>query len=160
MERPIDPSLIAPCGANCAVCMAFLRTERHCPGCRAVSRTKSQACITCRMKNCVELKKGGLTYCCECSKFPCARVRHIDKRYRTRYGSSMIDNLRTIKEQGIKSLLLQQKKKYTCTACGGTICIHRGYCMACKKVRYTHAGTEKAQEILKRNQRDSAPRGG
>jgi competence CoiA-like predicted nuclease len=65
----------------------------------------------------------------------------------------MIENLRMISELGIRALLKQQREKYTCTVCGGTICIHRGYCMTCHKIHSTHAGTIKAQEVLRRNLR-------
>lgn len=27
-------SLIAPCGMNCSICMAYLREKNKCPGCR------------------------------------------------------------------------------------------------------------------------------
>ena len=37
-------------------------------------------------------------YCYECDGFPCARVKRLDKRYRTKYEMSMIENLEYIRD--------------------------------------------------------------
>jgi hypothetical protein len=35
---PVDENaLIAPCGMNCGVCMAYLREKNKCPGCRLIN---------------------------------------------------------------------------------------------------------------------------
>lgn len=62
-------------------------------------------------------------------------MKHLDKRYRTRYGMSVIDNLEIIKNAGIDEFLAHEKLKWTCSACGGTICIHKGLCINCSRVK-------------------------
>jgi hypothetical protein len=60
-------------------------------------------------------------------------MKHLDKRYRTNYNMSMIENLENIKEFGIRTFLRAEKKKWTCSECGGTICVHKGFCYSCGK---------------------------
>jgi rubrerythrin len=49
---------------------------------------------------------------------------------------SMIENLDHINKLGILSFIENEKIKWTCPVCGGTICVHRGFCYSCgtKKV--------------------------
>jgi ribosomal protein S27AE len=56
---------------------------------------------------------------------------HFDKRYRTRYKMSMIENLGTISASGIGRFLASEKVKWTCSKCGGIICVHKGLCSNC-----------------------------
>jgi hypothetical protein len=56
---------------------------------------------------------------------------HLDKRYRTRYKMSMIENLETIRDFGIRRFLLSEKAKWTCPKCDGIICVHKGHCSNC-----------------------------
>jgi hypothetical protein len=70
---------------------------------------------------------------CDCDRFPCLRLKQLDKRYRTKYGMSMLDNLAAIKKEGIRKFIKAQKKKYTCNKCGAAICVHRGICLRCDK---------------------------
>jgi len=72
-------------------------------------------------------------YCFECEKFPCNNLEHLDKRYRTKYNMSMIENLENIKEFGVRTFLGTENQKWTCPECGGTICVHKGYCQSCGK---------------------------
>ncbi len=36
MESQNNFSIIAPCGMNCSICMAYLRGKNKCPGCRGI----------------------------------------------------------------------------------------------------------------------------
>jgi hypothetical protein len=127
-----NAKLIAPCGMNCGVCMAYLREKNKCPGCRGNNENKSISCVRCIIKNCRILKQNKLGFCSEkCKKYPCIRLRNLDKRYRTKYNMSMIENLENIKTKGIKKFLKNQKIKYTCSKCNGTICVHRSFCINC-----------------------------
>ena len=128
--------MIAPCGINCVTCMAYLRDKNKCPGCRADDENKSKSVINCKIRNCNELTDKNLKYCCECSMYPCSKINHIDKRYKTKYFMSMIENLDNIKNQGIKKFMKNEKIRWTCTQCGGIICVHRGYCYNCKKIYF------------------------
>jgi hypothetical protein len=126
-------SLIAPCGMNCGICMAYLREKKKCPGCRENNENKSLSCLNCKIKNCNELNKNNIRFCFKCKYFPCERIKHIDKRYRTKYKMSMIENLENINKFGVRELNKNEKIRWTCSQCGGTICVHRGYCYTCGK---------------------------
>ena len=126
-------SLIAPCGMNCSVCMAFLREKNKCLGCRAPDMGKSVSILRCRIKNCESIKSGNIKFCISCDSFPCKRLKDLDKRYRTKYHMSMIENLGNIKRLGIRAFLKREKMRWQCSACGGTVCVHRGYCFGCGK---------------------------
>ncbi len=130
----ITPFLIAPCGMNCGLCMAYLREKKHCPGCKGDDAQKSSiSCVRCGIKNCESLKdiKSGL--CVDCAQFPCARIKHIDKRYRTKYGMSMIENLETIQSLGMNVFVKKERVRWTCSKCGGILCVHKGTCVNCGK---------------------------
>jgi len=129
----IKSKLIAPCGMNCAVCMGrLLRDKNKCPGCRENNINKSRNCVKCVIVNCGNLKKIGSKYCSEeCNYFPCKRLIDLDKRYRTKYNMSMLENLKNIKELGIRRFVKNEKDRWSCRECGGIICVHRGYCIEC-----------------------------
>ncbi len=123
--------LIAPCGMNCALCYAYQRTKNHCPGCRIESDTKNISCVNCRIKNCKNLNNPGKSFCYECESFPCNLLKHLDKRYRTKYKMSMIENLEYIKMNGLKKFIHNENKKWACNICGENICVHKGSCLNC-----------------------------
>lgn len=122
--------LIAPCGMNCCICAAYLRKKNKCPGC-GIEANKPLTRVMCKVKTCETLTENKLTFCYECENFPCKNLKHLDKRYRTRYSMSMIENLENIKKLGIEEFLRNEKVKWTCTECGGTICVHKGNCYSC-----------------------------
>jgi Protein of unknown function (DUF3795) len=127
----IATELIAPCGMNCRLCVAFVREKNTCPGCRRGGRADSQYCVTCAIKNCEKLKATGAKYCFRCENFPCARLKRLDKRYRTRYGMSMIENLTCIRDRGIRHFIRNEKERRACPECGALICVHRPQCLSC-----------------------------
>jgi hypothetical protein len=126
-----DKSLIAPCGINCGTCMAYLRDKNKCLGCRMDFESKRKSCLECKIKNCDFFSKTNSNFCYECDEFPCERIKHIDKRYRTKYKTSLIQNLVSIKENGIESFLKQEVKKWKCPNCGSTLSVHRDNCLFC-----------------------------
>ena len=127
-----DKYLIAPCGMNCGTCMAYLREKNKCPGCRIISDDKAISVKTCSVTKCICLANTKSKFCYECVKYPCKRIKQLDKRYRTKYGTSFIENLLMIKENGIDSFLDFESKRRTCTNCGSTLCVHRNFCLTCK----------------------------
>ena len=131
MKRALDAQLIAPCGMNCGICMAYLREKNKCHGCRAADTNKKVTVIRCKIKNCEDVQKGKVKFCFECEK-PCARLKQLDKRYRTKYDMSMLENLAFIKNNGIDAFIVQQTEKYKCPKCGGVICVHRKKCYDCQ----------------------------
>lgn len=135
MTKTIPTNLVAPCGMNCRLCLGYIREKNRCPGCRKINSQdseKSKYRNRCRIKNCEELSKSGAKYCSEkCGKFPCARLKQLEKRYRTKYGMSMIENLKMIDEFGIRHFIRNEKSKWTCPECGELICVHRPACLSC-----------------------------
>jgi hypothetical protein len=128
----IRTTLIASCGMNCGLCSAYGRDKKACPGCRGDDSVKSKTRITCRIKNCEKIVQGRVNYCFGCDSFPCDRLNHLDKRYRTKYGMSMIDNLVNIKKVGIRQFIRNEKERWTCPECGEIICVHRPQCLSCE----------------------------
>jgi hypothetical protein len=138
LNRPkttISTTLIAPCGMNCRLCLGYIREKNTCPGCRMIDKEgnrKSEYRNRCRIRNCELIANCKIKYCSNnCGRFPCARLKQLDKRYRTRYGMSMIDNLKMINGFGIRHFIRNEKEKWLCPECGEMICVHRPVCLSC-----------------------------
>jgi hypothetical protein len=127
----IRTTLIAPCGMNCRLCRAYTRDTKACPGCRGDDSVKPKACVTCRIKNCEKIVPGRVRYCFSCDSFPCARLNHLDERYRAKYGMSMIDNLENIRQFGLRHFVRNEKGRWTCPECGELLCVHKPQCLSC-----------------------------
>ena len=127
--------LIAPCGMNCDFCMAYLRKHRKCPGCHGEDTNKSVSAVKCIIRNCEMIKISRSGFCYECIKYPCKRLKQLDKRYRTKYSMSMIENLESIKGIGLSAFIANEKERWRCRKCGGVVCVHRGYCFSCGERR-------------------------
>jgi hypothetical protein len=131
-----DENLIAPCGMNCSLCISYQFKKndlnrhgfhrKYCPGC--IPRGKN--CLF-MANSCELMRDGAVRYCYECGSFPCKRLKALDKRYRTKYGMSMIENLKSIKENGINEFMAKEKQKWSCPKCGELMCCHAGYCLCC-----------------------------
>jgi len=132
----MNEELIAPCGMNCAICSGYLAYQHdvksmgirmpYCAGCRP--RDKQCAFLK---KRCELLLADKVRYCYECDNFPCERLEHLDKRYRTHFRMSMLENLKYIKKNGIIQFLEKEQKTWVCSGCGGVICCHNGLCFDC-----------------------------
>jgi hypothetical protein len=131
LPNTTSPILIAPCGINCRLCMAYGRAKKACPGCRGDDTTKSKSCVQCKIKNCENLVSGELEYCFECGEYPCARLAHLDKRYRTKYGTSVLENLASIQENGSMDFVARENIKWACPECGQMLCMHKPQCLNC-----------------------------
>ena len=123
--------LVAACGMNCAICMAHLRERKPCPGCRTTDDDKPVTRVRCKIKTCSKLGKGGNGFCYGCDEFPCENLTRLDTRYSTKYHMSMIANLCRIKGLGMEEFLRYEAARWTCSACGGTLCLHEGKCVEC-----------------------------
>ena len=124
------PELIAPCGMNCGICQAYLREKNKCPGCRGLDKNKPRS--HCKIKTCIKLDS---KFCYACKDFPCDKLNHLDKRYRTKYDMSMIENLKFIQTDGIKQFLKHEEERWKCSNCGGVICVHNKTCITCNQIR-------------------------
>ena len=128
--------MIAPCGMNCHLCVAFQFKEmdinklgfhkKYCPGC--IPRGEN---CTFMKDSCELMAKGSIRFCYECKSFPCKRLKALDKRYHAKYHMSMIENLNIIQEFGIEEFLMKESDRWRCTECGATICCHNGLCLNC-----------------------------
>ena len=119
MPLPISNELISPCGMNCAVCRGYLRNKNKCCGCRNIGENDPVSRLNCRLRICVERKKG---FCFNCDKFPCNRLSRLDKRYRTQYGMSEIENLEYIRDLGIRKFIQREEAKWISDK--GIFCVH------------------------------------
>ena len=135
--KEFDKNLIAPCGMNCGICVAFFgytlkgeKRKHRCGGCR--SRQSRCAFIKAQ---CDKLAAHHIEYCFECADFPCENLRTLDKRYRNKYGMSMIKNLRSIQANGIERFLEDEQERWKCPNCGGTMCVHNKTCYTCNQTR-------------------------
>lgn len=124
-------SLIAPCGMNCAICYAYLRQKNSCPGCRFFNAKEPVSIAWCKIRNCEFVKDNKVKFCFECDNFPCNNLKNLDKRYRTKYNMSEIENLEYIKKNGIRKFIGKEKEWWSCTECGGIINVHKGCCSKC-----------------------------
>jgi hypothetical protein len=140
MNTPAQPicykGMIAPCGMNCGICIGHLREKKPCGGCFKVDDSnKPKYCRSCSIVNCTLLKEVDSGFCYDCEKFPCLRLKKLDKRYRTNYGMSMIENLSFIKANGLDKFVQNEEKRWVCVNCGSGLCVHRDFCLNCKAER-------------------------
>jgi len=109
----MDAGLIAPCGMNCSLCKAYLREKDRCLGCR-VDDEKPVSIMRCAVRSCAALKRKGWRFCSNrCERYPCARLKALDKRYRAKYCMSMIENLESIRKDGVRKFVKMEIKKWT-----------------------------------------------
>ena len=132
-ENMIATCLIAPCGMNCTLCAAFQRDKNKCSGCLTPDTHKSNHCLNCSIKLCEHHNPVQSVFCYDCAKFPCSRIKHIDKRYRTKYRMSMIENLNFIQNNGLEQFIINEEIKWKCADCGGLLCVHKELCLNCEK---------------------------
>jgi hypothetical protein len=143
----MEAILIAPCGMNCNIYARYLAFKNdvrkkgikgvYCTGCLPQD-------LDCHYKRqCYRLGNKLVRFCYECEEFPCARLKRLDKRYRTKYYMSMIENLYYLRDNGIEIFLKKEEEKWRCPECGGIISCHNGICYTCgleklkvKKKRY------------------------
>ncbi|NLW79396.1 MAG: DUF3795 domain-containing protein [Ruminococcaceae bacterium] len=129
MPLTIAGGLVAPCGVNCLACSAYLSVKNPCPGCRAPHEAhKRKSCQNCVKKKCAFEK--GLQWCFECSRFPCARIKDLSRRYSGHYGIDLIQNGEDARRD-MPAFLAAQRQRFLCGACGGVIDQHHGRCSDC-----------------------------
>lgn len=139
MPETIEPAMFAPCGMNCLVCYKHCYHKKPCAGCLKSDQGKPEHCRTCKIKDCIREKE--LTYCYECPSYPCKQIKSLEKSYNTRYHTSLMENSKAVREQGLIAFMEQQKEACKCPNCGGIISIHDAECSECQhQVRYGENG--------------------
>lgn len=121
----MNRQLVAPCGMNCALCQAYQGKGFACHGCGHGGERK--ACQNCAIQK-SENKK---VFCFECAEYLCKRLKALDKRYRTKYHMSMLENLASIQTKGLEEFARQQDERYRCSKCGKLRTVHQDYCLYC-----------------------------
>ncbi len=104
---------------NCGICKAYLREKNPCYGCNDVEQDNPKTIAHCYLRICGKHKS---CFCYRCREFPCDRLKHLDKRYRTKYGMSEIENLEYIRENGIRKFVQKERKKWISKK--GVFCVH------------------------------------
>jgi len=133
----MDKKSIAPCGMNCEICKYHYREKNTCLGCRNLDKNNPITRFNCIVRECEILKEKKWNYCSDkCDKYPCKRLKALDKRYSTKYHMSMLENLEFIKKNGIEKFLEKEKKKWECPNCGGIITCHGDMCLNCGFVKF------------------------
>lgn len=132
-KDPHREELIAPCGMNCRICVAYFgyamngnKRKHRCVGCREQKKECGHL-----KKHCTILAKNQLTYCFSCKDFPCKQLQYLDEKYQQRFNMSTIENLKLIKKKGIHTLLKSEEEKWKCPQCEEVLCCHTGICYAC-----------------------------
>lgn len=123
---------IAPCGMNCDLCRAFQRKLYGCPGCR---HTLSPRPNPCQIRQCDRLHETETMLCCNCTDFPCRRLKFEDARLRRRYSISILDNLHHIHQDGIGHFLQRQDDLLRCAVCDQPLTVYSKHCPHCKTLR-------------------------
>jgi hypothetical protein len=128
----MNSRLIAPCGMNCAICIGHLRDKNKCLGCREMGEGKPKQCRKCAIIQCKILKENKMVFCSDkCEKFPCTRLKNLDKRYKAKYEMSMLENLGHIINFGIRRFVKAEQKRWNCPECEELLCVHRNRCLKC-----------------------------
>lgn len=131
MPDKIEARMIAPCGVNCLACSAHLDSKKPCRGCRApIEKITRKSCRNCVKKRCAFER--GFQWCFECSRFPCARIRSLDQRYRQNYDVDLIQNGSDARLD-MDAFLQAQRERFACKFCGGVIDQHHQRCGECGK---------------------------
>ena len=127
------PDSLAPCGVYCEACPSF---EKSCNGCGSENKNqKRKSKWGCKIRVCC-FEKMNFSFCYECEEFPCKEYSRKlseshkgDKRYQYRH--EVPSNLKRIKKIGIQKFLKEQKTRWQCPKCLGTIKFYHYKCSDC-----------------------------
>lgn len=129
-------NLAGSCGVYCGACRAYLlekkdlfEEKRYKVGCKGCKEQDKNCAFV--KKGCKSLRTKEIEYCFECEKMPCEKLASISNHYKVRYHVGFLSNLERMKEVGVEQWLEEQKMLYTCSECGGEICVHDAECFDC-----------------------------
>lgn len=129
MPESIEKFMFAPCGINCMVCYVHLKKKQSCSGCLSSDINKPEHCKSCAIRSCAKAK--GITYCFDCTDFPCKRIKNLEKSYQKRYQVSLLSNSKHVKDEGFDSFFKKELSRWTCIECKGVISLHDKECSEC-----------------------------
>lgn len=127
------PNNVAPCGVYCGACPSF---QISCKGCGSEDKNQKRTSKwTCKIRVCC-FEKYDYGFCIECDQFPCkvyskklSQSHRKDERFKYRH--ELPQNQQKIKQIGIKQWLKEQKTRWQCPNCGGTIKFYHYKCSEC-----------------------------
>ncbi len=130
-----DYSYISACSLNCRACPSY---GRSCNGCLSNDRRQKRISKwACSIRVCC-IEEHGLNNCSQCSEHQSCRIIHKlanshtkDNRYFYRH--VIPENLRKIREFGLKEYARHQEEIWRCPECGGTVAFYFYYCLDCGK---------------------------
>ncbi len=127
--------MIAPCGLDCSLCVQAQHEVDPCPGCNGPDEpNKPEFCSKyCGIVNCEKRKQNGWEFCDICPDFPCEDVMEKENRYTSQYPlrESPMENLKCIRELGMREFLKQEREQWACPKCGAPIAVRTGKCCRC-----------------------------
>lgn len=129
MTDQIPNYFFAPCGVNCFLCYAHLKTKKPCNGCLGNDENKPDRCRSCKIKECANNK--GFSHCFQCPDYPCPNLKRLNKSYLTRYQVDLAENCRIARESGITELMAIHTEEWSCKKCCGVINQHSSVCSEC-----------------------------
>ncbi|MGC9516431.1 MAG: DUF3795 domain-containing protein [Methanomicrobiales archaeon] len=126
------PDDAAPCGVFCGACPSY---KISCLGCGSNNqKQKRKSKWGCKIRKCCFLDKD-LNFCIDCQEFPCHLLEKLKNSHphdaRFNYRHEIYDNLKAIKEIGVKSWLNDQYDKFKCPKCNGPIVWYKYKCKNC-----------------------------
>lgn len=147
-----DQRLAGICGIYCGNCPAFLAPrqgdeaemaglaqannmaphEVGCDGC--LSDRLMPECQECRHGFRACAKKHAVTWCHECSEFPCQRLedfREIHQRNGVSHHRQVISELQRMKDMGCKAWLEMKASQCACPSCGRVLYWFERECQSC-----------------------------
>jgi len=97
-----------------------------CGGCK--SKVVAGVCTDCIMRLCAQDR--GLDFCVECDDYPCGSVTAF-QRDRFPHHTLIAANLAAIRDRGVDAWLAEQKKRWSCPACGAPSTWYEEECRSC-----------------------------
>lgn len=126
----MNPESVAPCGLICDLCLAAQRKKNACAGCTSAGE-KPAYCGKCIIRNCEEKIGKENQLCMSCSRYPCKRLKSLEKRYTVKYGESLMGNFKRIDEVGMEVFIKEEEENWKCRNCGALLCVHHSECLKC-----------------------------
>lgn len=133
------------CGLNCYACFVMKANESnkeeledfakesgisiedaYCNGCKTDVRFKN--CRNCKIRECCEEK--GISFCNECNEYPCEGYREFTTQL-PHLETEPMSNLESIKSNGLKSWLEDQKIRWVCLHCNERFSWYEIKCCNC-----------------------------
>jgi len=123
-NTPFRTTLIAPCGMDCAICMAHLRTKNPCGDCYTPERQRRR---NCPIFTCGKVKG---RYHHTCDTFPAVGLSSwTNDTGRDWHEYALRTPQRSVWMASV-AFVKNERERWTCQECGGTIDVHHWCCFS------------------------------